>query len=110
MRSAWARASDRLGLATTTSMGVGDPKLITSLTMSPGSKPNVTRSAWARASCLDNPCCWRSSASQGFTFSGNTLRSRSRNAARRIPLPSRRATRICPSSGARMNRIRLFTE
>ena len=36
---ACARAADRSGLATTISIGVGEPKLMTSLTMSPGSKP-----------------------------------------------------------------------
>ena len=60
-------------------MGAGEPKLITSLTMSPGSNPKITCSARAWADSWVSPCFWSRSASQGFTFSGNAFRSRSRN-------------------------------
>ena len=82
IRCAWARASARFGLATTTSTGVGEPKLITSLTRSPGSNPKITWSARARADSGVNPCLRSNSASQGFTFSGSAFRSRSRNGCR----------------------------
>ena len=80
-----------------------EPKLMTLVTISPGSKPKVAFLASASASAWDNPPCSSRLASHGITRSGRTLRSRSRNSASLIPLSSRRATRNWPSSGPRMN-------
>ena len=86
-----------------TAIGVDEPKLMTSVTISPGSKPKVDNLACRSASAADSPPCSSRLASHGITRSGRTLRSLSRNSSSLIPLASVSATRNWPSSGPRMN-------
>ena len=97
--SACIRTSSRSVPMSWTAIGVGEPKLMTLVTMSPGSKPKLDSLACCSASSWDSPPCSNRFAIQGMTRSGRTLRSRSRNASRLMPLSSRRATRNWPSSG-----------
>ncbi len=80
---------------------------MTWLTMSPGSNPKVDSSACCRASFSgrppDPPPFLSRSVSHGTTRSGRTLRSRSRNSSRWIPLSGFILMRSQPSSGPRMN-------
>ena len=101
--SACCRTSFRSVPTTRTAIGVGEPKLMTLVTMSPGSRPKVHRLACRCACDADSPPCFSRSAIQGITRSGRTLRSVSRNASSLIPLSSVSATRNWPSSGPRMN-------
>ena len=78
--NAWARTAFRSGPMTTTSTGVGEPKLITVLTISPGSKPKENFFARVFASSGEHPSCSKTPVSHGTTCSGNTFRRRSRNA------------------------------
>ena len=86
-----------------TAIGVDEPKLMTLVTMSPGSKPKVHRLACRCASAGASPPCSSRLAIQGITFLGRTSRSRSRNRSSWILLSSVNATRNWPSSGPRMN-------
>jgi hypothetical protein len=75
--SAKARFSARLGPLTATSTGVGEPKLMTSLTMSAGSNENRT------------PGISAESRARSLSFRGSTA----------IPDPGLSATRRIASSG-----------
>ena len=85
-----------------TAIGVGEPKLMTEDTMSPGSRLKVASPDRCCATARVNPPCSSRRASQGITFLGRTSRSFSRNASSLIPLASVSATRTWPSSGPRM--------
>ena len=86
--SACCRTSFRSVPTIRTAIGVGEPKLMTLVTISPGSKPKVDSFACRSASSWANPPCSSRLASQGITRSGRTLRSRSRNSSSLIPLSS----------------------
>ena len=92
---------------TRTAIGFEEPKLMTWLTMSPGSNPKVRQLRLLLRLVLGQapapPPTSSRWASQGTTRSGRTLRSRSRNSSSLMPLSSFRATRSQPSSGPRMN-------
>ena len=105
--SACCRTSFRSVPTIRTAIGVSEPKLMTLVTISPGSKPKVDSFACFSAFSLARPPCSSRLASQGITRSGRTLRSRSRNSSSLIPLSSVSATRNWPSSGPRMNRTML---
>ena len=84
--SACTRTSSRSVPMSRTAIGVGEPKLMTRVTMSPGSKPKVDSLACCIASSWDSPPCSSRFTIQGMTRSGRTLRSRSRNASSLMPL------------------------
>ncbi len=83
--SACCRTSFRSVPTIRTAIGVAEPKLMTEVTMSPGSKPKVDILACRCASAGDRPPCSSRLASQGITRSGRTLRSRSRNSVELDP-------------------------
>ena len=56
-----------------TAIGVDEPKLMTEVTMSPGSKPKVDIFACSSRLVFDNPPCSSRLAIQGITFSGKHL-------------------------------------
>ena len=89
-----------------TAIGFDEPKLMTLLTMSPGSNPKVQRSACCFASVRGRPLAPPPSssrwASHGTTRSGRSLRSLSRNSSSLMPQSFFSATRSQPSSGPRM--------
>ena len=82
---------------------------MTLVTMSPGSNPKITFSRVAWAASVVNPLLCSRCASQGITLFGQHLAEPlAERVAGLMPLSSRRATRIWPSSGPRMNRMMLL--
>ena len=102
--SAWARLTSSFGPLTATSIGAGAPKLITSLTMSAGTKETCSPCTRSAMSDSETPSDASLPRRYFIRCAGNDSRSFSFRASVRMPLPGLKATRSTASSGPLVHR------